>query len=72
MNDILDEFEYSVEHNIKIIIKKKDISSIFERIKNYFIKKIDDHKYDILFGFIMFFIISYIFIKSLLISIIEI
>jgi hypothetical protein len=50
MNDLLDEFEYSVEHNIKIIIKKKDISSIL-------IKKIDEHKYDILFGFIMFFII---------------
>jgi hypothetical protein len=74
MNDILEELEYKVDNKIEMDLKDDYIKKLFIQfrdilIKN-FLKNINKYKYDILFGFILFFIISYIFIKSLLISII--
>jgi hypothetical protein len=76
MNDILEELEYDIDNKIEINLKddyiKKLLVQLRDIIINIFFKNIDKYKYNILFGFILFFIISYIFIKSLLISFIKV
>jgi hypothetical protein len=76
MNDILEELGYDIDKQIEIDLKNNFNNKNFNQfIKNNIIKilkYIDKYKYDILFGFILFFIISYIFIKSLLISFIKV
>jgi hypothetical protein len=76
MNDILEELGYDIDKQIEIDLKNNFNNKNFNQfIKNNIIKilkNIDKYKYDILFGFILFFIISYIFIKSLLISVIKV
>ena len=76
MNEILEDLGYKVDKQIEIDLKNNHIKKILNQIKdiifNNFIKNVNKYKYNILFGFILFFIISYIFIKSLLISFIKV
>ena len=69
MNDILEELGYNIDKQIEVDLKNNYYNKKF----NQFIENnINKYKYNILFGFILFFIISYIFIKSLLISLIKV
>ena len=69
MNDILEELGYNIDKQIEVDLKNNYYNKKF----NQFIENnINKYKYNILFGFILFFIISYIFIKSLLISVIKV
>ncbi len=70
MNEIIEELGYKVDNKIEIDMKNNYYKKLFVQIKDIFIKNINKYKYNILFGFIIFIIISYIFIKSLLISLI--
>ncbi len=79
LNEILEELEYSIDYKIEIDLRNNYIKKLLIQFRDIIIKQFDNllininkNKYDILFGFILFFIISYILIKSLLISIIEI
>jgi hypothetical protein len=73
MNDILEELKYDVDKQIEIDLKKNFNKKMYENFfKNNIIKNVNKYKYDVLFGFILFFIISYILIKSLLISLIKV
>ena len=72
MNDILEELEYDIDNKIEMDLKDDYIRKLLVQLRDIFIKNINKYKYNILFGFILFFIISYIFIKSLLISIIKV
>lgn len=70
MNDILEELDYKVDSKIESDLKDDYIKKLLIQFRDIFIKifkNIDKNKYNILFGFILFFIISYIFVKSLLI-----
>jgi hypothetical protein len=75
LNDILEELGYNVDNKIEIDLKNNHYKKILSQYRDILIKilkNIDKHKYDILFGFILFFIISYILIKSLLIRFIKV
>jgi hypothetical protein len=72
MNDILEELGYKVDKQLEIDLKNNYNNKNFNQfIKNNIIININKYKYNILFGFILFFIISYILVKSRLISIIK-
>lgn len=68
MNEILEELGYNIDYNIEKDILNNHFKKLFIQFSNILYK----YKYNILFGFIIFFIVSYIIIKNLLISIIEI
>lgn len=70
MNEIIEELGYKVDNKIEIDLKNDYLKKLLVQFRDIFIKNVNKYKYNILFGFIIFFIICYIFIKSLLISVI--
>jgi hypothetical protein len=71
MNNILEELEYDIDTTIESNLKKDYFIKLFIQFRDILIKTIDTNKYNILFSFIIYFIISYIFIKIIFINYID-